>query len=185
MKKYEVLYTNRKVEIVDFDTVDKLIDELEMFERFDVSQIHELEDNGDIGKTIWTEEEGLFVRDFGFNDEDEDEDEEYYEDGTELFNEDLSNITGMIKDILEDLDPTVEDEKVLRDKLLKVKDDPEVLQDIKNFCMDRVCNNDTICNYISDFTVSELGEIDGIWNEFGDTLRESIYEYFDFPNMEV
>lgn len=64
MKKYEVLYTNRKVEIVDFDTVDKLIDELEMFERFDVSQIHKLKSNGDIGKTVWTEEEGLFMRNY-------------------------------------------------------------------------------------------------------------------------
>ncbi len=78
MKKYEVLYTNRKVEVVDFETVDKLIDELEMFERFDVSQIHELEDNGELGETIWTEEEGLFVRGFGYDtrdDDDEDEDE--------------------------------------------------------------------------------------------------------------
>jgi hypothetical protein len=78
MKKYEVLYSNRKVEIVDFDTVDKLIDELEMFERFDVSQIHELEDNGDVGETIWTEEEGLFVRDFGYDTRDDvDEDDEF------------------------------------------------------------------------------------------------------------
>ena len=78
MKQYEVLYTNRKVEVVDFDTVDKMIDELEMFERFDVSQIHELEDNGEIGRTIWTEEEGLFVRDFGYDTRDDvDEDDEY------------------------------------------------------------------------------------------------------------
>jgi hypothetical protein len=181
MKKYEVLYTNRKVEVVDFDTVDKLIDELEMYDRWDVSQIHELEDSGDIGRTIWTEEEGLFVRDFGFDTrDDEDEDEEYYEDGTELFSDDLSNIVGMIEDILEDLDLTEENEKVLHDKLIKVKDDPEILQDIKNFCMDRVCDNDTICNYISDYTVYELGDMDGIWNEFMDTIRDSIYEYFDF-----
>ena len=36
MKKYEVLYMDRHVEIVDFDTVDKLIDELECSERWDV-----------------------------------------------------------------------------------------------------------------------------------------------------
>jgi hypothetical protein len=178
MKQYEVLYSNKKVEIVDFETVDKLIDELEMFERFDVSQIHELGENGDLGDTIWTEEEGLFVRDFGYSTRDDDE--EYYENGTELFSEDLSNIIGMIEDILEDLDLTEENEKVLRDKLIKVKEDPEILQDIKNFCMDRVCDNDTICDYISDYTVSELGDMDGIWNEFMDTIRDSIYEYFDF-----
>ncbi len=75
MKKYEVLFTDRHIEIMDYDTVDNLITELEMFERWDVSQIHELEDNGEIGETIWTEEEGLFVRDFGFDDEDEEDDE--------------------------------------------------------------------------------------------------------------
>ena len=64
MKKYEVLYSNRKVEIVDFDTVDKMIDELEMFERTDVSQIHKLKKDGSIGKTVWTEEEGLFLRNY-------------------------------------------------------------------------------------------------------------------------
>jgi hypothetical protein len=71
--KYEVLYTDRKVEIVDFETVDKLIDELEMFERWDVSQIHELESDGSLGRTIWTEEEGLFVRDFGYDSDEEDD----------------------------------------------------------------------------------------------------------------
>ena len=42
--------------------MEKIVEELELFERWDVSQIHELEDNGDLGETIWTEEEGLFVR---------------------------------------------------------------------------------------------------------------------------
>lgn len=63
MENYEVLYTDRHTEIVDYDTVDELITELEMFERWDVSQIHLLKDDGDF-ETIWTEEEGLFVRDF-------------------------------------------------------------------------------------------------------------------------
>lgn len=80
MKKYEVLFTDRHTEIMDHDTVDKLIDELEMFERFDVSQIHLLKEDGDF-ETIWTEEEGLFVRDFGYDTRDNvDEDDEYYED---------------------------------------------------------------------------------------------------------
>ena len=176
MKKYEVLYTNRKVEIMDFNTVDKLIDELEMFERFDVSQIHELEENGELGETIWTEEEGLFVRDFGLEDED---DEEYYEDGTGLFNEDFSNITGTIEDILSDLDPSDEEDKELYSKLIKAKEDPETLQSIKDLCMDRVCDSDTISNYISDYSISELGDMDGIWNTFGDILTNSVYEYFE------
>jgi putative heme iron utilization protein len=72
--KYEILFTDRHTEIVDHDTVDQMINELEMFERFDVSQIHLLKDDGDFD-TIWTEEEGLFVDGFGFptrDDEDED-----------------------------------------------------------------------------------------------------------------
>ena len=61
MKKFEVLYTDRHVEIVDSDTVETLINELELFERWDVSQIHELNKNGSLGRTIWTEEEGIKV----------------------------------------------------------------------------------------------------------------------------
>ena len=64
MKKYEVLYMDRHVEVVNFETVDKLIDELEMFERDDVCQIHKLKRDGSLGKTVWTEEEGLFMRDY-------------------------------------------------------------------------------------------------------------------------
>lgn len=80
MKKYEVIFTDRHTEILDHDTVDKMIDELEMFERDDVSQIHLLKDDGDFD-TIWTEEEGLFVSDFGYDDiYDEDEDFEDEDD---------------------------------------------------------------------------------------------------------
>ena len=61
--KYEILYTNGKVEIVDHNTMEDLVYELESFERDDVSQIHEYDENNpdNLGKTIWTEEEGLFV----------------------------------------------------------------------------------------------------------------------------
>lgn len=60
-KKFEVLFLDRHVEVVDFDTVDTLIDELECFGRDDVCQIHVLNDDDSLGETIWTEEEGLFV----------------------------------------------------------------------------------------------------------------------------
>lgn len=68
--KYEILYSDKHVEIVDFETVDKIIEELEMFERTDISQIHLLKEDGDF-ETIWTEEEGLFVEDFGFSTRDD------------------------------------------------------------------------------------------------------------------
>ena len=63
MKKYEILYTNGKIEIVDQETMKNLVYELESFERDDVSQIHVYNEKnpGKVGKTIWTEEEGLFV----------------------------------------------------------------------------------------------------------------------------
>lgn len=60
--KYEILYFDRHTEIVDQETMEQRVDELEMFERWDVSQIHRIYNNGKLGKTIWTEEEGLRVR---------------------------------------------------------------------------------------------------------------------------
>lgn len=70
--KYEILFNDRHTEIVDHETMENLVYELESFERDDVSQIHEYdESNPDkVGKTIWTEEEGLFVS-YGELDEDE------------------------------------------------------------------------------------------------------------------
>ena len=79
MKQYEVIYTDRHSEIVDHETVDQIIDELEMFERDDVSQIHLLKDDGDFD-TIWTEEEGLFVRDFGYDTRDDVDEDDDWED---------------------------------------------------------------------------------------------------------
>lgn len=61
MKKYEIMFKNGKIEVVDFDTMEDLVYELESFERDDVNMIDELDDNGECIKRIWTEEEGLFV----------------------------------------------------------------------------------------------------------------------------
>lgn len=60
--KYEILYFGGKTDIVDQKTMEEMVDQLEMFERTDVSQIHRIYKSGELGKTIWTEEEGLFVR---------------------------------------------------------------------------------------------------------------------------
>lgn len=61
--KYEILFNDRHTEIVDHETMENLVYELESFERDDVSQIHEYDESNpdEVGKTIWTEEEGLFV----------------------------------------------------------------------------------------------------------------------------
>lgn len=115
---------------------------------------------------------------------DEPDDEEYYNDGSELFMLDLSNVEGTIDDILEDLDLDEPKEKELHDKLIEVKKDKDTLEDIKLKCIDEVCDSETICNYISDYSISELGDMDGIWNVFGDILRDTVYEYFDFIEEE-
>jgi hypothetical protein len=61
---YEILFRNRNVEVMNYEQTSDLVDKLEMFERDDVSQIHLIKKSGELGKTIWTEEEGLFVRNF-------------------------------------------------------------------------------------------------------------------------
>ena len=62
--EFEILFHDRHTEIMNHEDTSKLVDELEMFERTDVSQIHRIYKSGKLGKTIWTEEEGLFVRNF-------------------------------------------------------------------------------------------------------------------------
>ena len=61
---FEILYFDKHTEIMNKEETSKLVDELEMFERDDVCQIHRIYKNGKLGKTIWTEEEGLFDRNF-------------------------------------------------------------------------------------------------------------------------
>ena len=107
-----------------------------------------------------------------------DNEEEFYNDGSELFSEDLTNITGTIESIQLDLDLTNETDKALNSKLEEALKDESLLSELKEFCIDKVCDSERIDNYISDYTISELGDMDGIWNTFGDILEEAIIEYF-------
>lgn len=61
---YEILFMDRHTEIMNYEQTSELVDQLEMFDRDDVCQIHLIKKSGELGKTIWTEEEGLFVRNF-------------------------------------------------------------------------------------------------------------------------
>ena len=61
---FEILYNDNHTEVMNYDDTSKLIDELEMFERDDVNMIHRILKSGKLGKTIWTEEEGLLVSNF-------------------------------------------------------------------------------------------------------------------------
>lgn len=84
MKQYRILYTDNHTEVVNHETMEDLVYELESFERDDVNQIHELNEDGSLGETIWTEEEGLFVSYGELSDTD---DEDFVEDNEdELIN---------------------------------------------------------------------------------------------------
>lgn len=63
--KYEILFTDKNTEIVDHKTMENIVYELASFKRSDVSQIHEYDESkpNKVGKTIWTEEGGLFTSD--------------------------------------------------------------------------------------------------------------------------
>ena len=61
---FEILYNDNYTEDMNHEDTSKLVDELEMFERDDVSMIHRILKSGKLGKTIWTEEEGLLVSNF-------------------------------------------------------------------------------------------------------------------------
>ena len=60
-KNYEILYHDGKTEIVDGDKAETIALEADGCDRDDISQIHELEDGGTLGKTMWTDEEGFEV----------------------------------------------------------------------------------------------------------------------------
>ena len=107
-----------------------------------------------------------------------DNEEEFYNDGSELFSEDLSNITGTIENIQLGLDLNNETDKALNNKLEEALKNDKTLQELKDFCIDKVCDSERISNYIADYSISELGDMDGIWNTFGDILEEAIVEYF-------
>ena len=61
---FEILYNDNHTEVMNHEDTSKLVDELEMFERDDVNMIRRILQSGKLGKTIWTEEEGLLVSDF-------------------------------------------------------------------------------------------------------------------------
>ncbi len=59
--RFEVVYFGDKTEIVNGQEVDKLIDELESFERDGISQVQLVDENNEMIEIIWTEEEGLLI----------------------------------------------------------------------------------------------------------------------------
>lgn len=107
------------------------------------------------------------------------EDEELYNDGSELFDSERSNVVGVIEAMIEDLDPSDPEYEITKKKLTDLLNNPEQLEELKDLAVNRVCDNDTINSYISDYTISELGDMDGIWNEFGDCLESVVHEFIN------
>lgn len=109
----------------------------------------------------------------------EEVDEEFYNDGSELFDTECSNVVGVIEDMIEDLDSSDPEDEVTKKKLTDLLNNPEQLEELKDLAVNRVCDNEIINNYINDYSISELGDMDGIWNEFGDCLESAIYEFIN------
>lgn len=60
-KHYEIQYTDGRVESTkDEAYIDQMIDDLEMYERYDVNMITINTDDGEFVEMVWTEEEGLY-----------------------------------------------------------------------------------------------------------------------------
>lgn len=115
-----------------------------------------------------------------FNEFDLDFVNDYYSSPSELFSSGLDEVEGTIEDIISTLDLNEPKEKEYYDTFTKVLKDPDKLVDIKNYCMDKIENDDTIYKYISDYTISDLGEMDSFWDLFSDIILNSVCEYFGY-----
>ena len=131
-------------------------------------------------RTLDESSENNVLEDYDDEDAYDKDEADFYEEPSELFNSDYSNIIGLMSDMLDELDTTDTNEKALYNKIVKFLKHPEQHDEIKQMSIDAVNGSDTIWDYISEYSCAELGEMDGIWNEFGDILRDVIYEYFDF-----
>lgn len=113
-------------------------------------------------------------------DEDDEDDEEFYEDVVELF--DPSGIgfakvlvDTYIKDILEDTSV----EEPSKEKLRKVVASEEQLGDLIEVINAALEESATLQNYISDYSVAELGDMDGPWNTVIDITNDSIFSFIE------
>ncbi len=113
------------------------------------------------------------------------DDEEFYEDVIELF--DPSDIgfnkvlvDTYIKDILED--PSVEEPS--KEKLRKVVASEELLDELVEVIKTALEESATLHNYISDYSVAELGDMDSPWNTVMDITNDSIFSFIKKISIE-
>ena len=120
------------------------------------------------------------------DDEDDEDDEEFYEDVVELFDPSGIGFTKVlvdtyIKDILEDASV----EEPSKEKLRKVVASEELLDELVEVIKTALEESATLQNYISDYSVAELGNMDGPWNTVMDITNDSIFAFIDKAPTEA
>jgi hypothetical protein len=114
------------------------------------------------------------------------DDEEFYEDVVELFDSSGIGFTKVlvdtyIKDILEDA--SVEEPN--KEKLRKIVASEELLDELIEVIKTALDESATLQNYISDYSVAELGDMDSPWNTVMDITNDSIFAFIDKVPTEV
>lgn len=111
---------------------------------------------------------------------DDEDDEEFYEDVVELFDPSGIGFTKVlvdtyIKDILEDTSV----EEPSKEKLRKVVASEELLDELVEVIKTALEESTTLQNYISDYSVAELGDMDSPWNTVMDITNDSIFYFIE------
>ena len=99
--------------------------------------------------------------------------EEFYESPNELFgfgdpHDILCN--SYIKDMLEDEDTT----NGIRRKLREIVNSVQLQNDLLEKIYEALDDCEALCNYITDFSVEELGKMDGPWNITMNVVNKTI-----------
>ena len=102
--------------------------------------------------------------------------EEYYESPDELFGvgdpHDIL-VSSYIKNMLEDEDVDNGDKRKLRE----IVNSTELQDELLAVIYEDLNNSNALCNYSSDFSVEEIGKMDGPWNTVMDIVNESIGKF--------
>lgn len=114
------------------------------------------------------------------------DDEEFYEDVIELFDPSGIGFTKVlvdtyIKDILEDTSV----EELSKEKLRKVVASEELLDELVEVIKTALDESATLQNYISDYSVAELGDMDSPWNTVMDITNDSIFAFIEKAPTEA
>lgn len=103
---------------------------------------------------------------------------DYYTDPSEMLQKNGESTKGLIElRILPNLYPSERDLKIILTEVIK---HPEMVEVLDDFCAHRIMECKELCDYVNDYTVYELSEMDCVWNTLADVLERSIREYFGY-----